>query len=185
VPVLSPRDRDEYEDNERIAILFPFSFPRVVAEREEMNRRNFERNTSLNYRTFLLEKTRSIFLIEKHNYRQQRFVSLLIVTFYPIYLPPHLLTGLCLAFYPICLFSRDIDAQLSLQRFGSHSGAVWLSIFCDCHFSAIIHPVYSISPDSGLESRGCCGCLRNSIVMHLNLSSFPLSLVSFWWYLFQ
>jgi len=30
----------------------------------------------------------------------------------------YLLVGPCLVFYPVCLFSRNVDVQLSQQRFG-------------------------------------------------------------------
>jgi len=86
----------------------------------------------------------------------------------------HLLSGPCPVFYPVHLFSCDVDAQLSHQRFGDRPGGLeafgfpLLPIFASrssIPFTRSLSLSLSLSPRllilaHYLESRGCRGCLR-------------------------
>jgi len=58
-------------------------------------------------------------------------------------------------FYPACLFSRDVDVQLSYQRFGDRPSGlegVYFFSFGDFCKSVIVHSVYMVSPYSSSDS---------------------------------
>jgi len=79
----------------------------------------------------------------------------------------HLFIGSCPVFYPMCLFSCDVDVQFSPPRYWSLEH-VWFSISSDFCQPVIIYLVYDLSmPVSSfwpilwhLEFRRCCGCFR-------------------------
>jgi len=59
----------------------------------------------------------------------------------------HLLIGPCSVFYPVCLFSCDVDVQLSQQRFGDRPGGREMFGF---HFSRFLQAGYRLSCLHGL-----------------------------------
>jgi len=71
----------------------------------------------------------------------------------------YLLIRPCPVSYPVCLFSSDVDAQLSRRRLEAVQVA-WFPIFRDFCRSVIIHLVYMVSPCSFPDSAPSYGILN-------------------------
>jgi hypothetical protein len=69
----------------------------------------------------------------------------------------HLLIGSCPhVFYAVCLFSCDVDVQLSQQRFEGRSGGLGVFGFPFLAIFAGYYPVFMVSPCSSSDSGPAC-----------------------------